>query len=75
VEGSRNDGGGAGGGGQNGYSQLPADAKAQCDRQASRFIGKADAQGNVKYKTIDDYRAYYANTLFDNSVGVKHLNA
>ena len=74
VEGSRNDGTGAGsGGGARSYNDLPAAAKAQCDKQAKQFIGRADGQGNVKYKTVDDYRKYYTDIYFDENVGARHL--
>lgn len=53
VEGSR---GGAGdNGGGKSYSSLPADAKAACDRMASRLVGEGRA-----YKTIKDWRDDYA---------------
>jgi hypothetical protein len=61
VEGSR--GGGSGGGGngaarEKSYKDLPAEARAACDRQGQRFIGKPG------YKTASDWQSYYAKQYF-----------
>jgi hypothetical protein len=72
VEGSRMDGSGAGSNGR-AFEDLPAEAKRQCDQLAKRFVGKTDAGGAVKYKTIADYRARYASDYFDESWGKKVL--
>lgn len=46
----------AGGGGKRnpGYDDLPADAKAACDKQATRLVGK-----DPRFKTEADWRRYY----------------
>lgn len=72
VEGARGDDRRMSGSGQ-GFEDLPADAKAQCDKFAQRFVGKRDAEGNVKYKSIGEYRAHYAQDYFDDSWGTKQL--
>lgn len=59
-------GGGSGGGSGStpkgkGYSQLPPDAKAQCDKDAKRQVGK-----NPAFKTLVDWQTYYANTYWEN---------
>lgn len=41
------------------YSDLPADAKAVCDRQAERLVGK----GRM-FATQDEWRAHYAKVYF-----------
>lgn len=51
------DGGGSGNG--RSYSDLPAEAKTVCDRQAKRFVG-----ADRRFKTIDAWRANYAATYF-----------
>lgn len=43
-----------------GYSSLPSDAKAACDKQAARLVGEGRA-----YKTIDDWRKAYAQKYFE----------
>lgn len=60
VEGSRGGSGGSGGGGPRAktYNDLPADAKAACDKQGQNFIGKAG------YKTEADWRSYYCTMYF-----------
>lgn len=63
VEGGAGNGTGAGGNGATrgkGYSSLPADAKAACDKQASRLVGEGRA-----YKTIDEWRKAYAAKYFE----------
>lgn len=54
--------GGNGGGGTGGgdYAALPAEAKAVCDRQADKFVGKLPG-----IKTKKDWQAYYAKTHFE----------
>jgi len=61
VEGSRGGSNGSGAGGGKGFSALPADARAACDEQAKRFVGKPG------FKTQADYRTYYANLYFAGS--------
>lgn len=46
---------------QKGYSQLPAEAKAACDRLQARFIGT----GPGKFKDAAAWQAQYAKTFFD----------
>lgn len=58
VEGGGNRGGS--GGGESGYEDLPAEAKAQCARQAKRLVGDKPGQ----FKTEKEYRAYYAKIYF-----------
>lgn len=41
------------------YSSLPADAKQVCDSDADVFVGE-----NKKFKTLDQWRAYYAKTYY-----------
>lgn len=60
VEGSR--GGGNGGSTGKGYGDLPADAKAACDRQAGRLVGEGRA-----FKDIAAWRKYYTATYFGDS--------
>lgn len=54
---------GSGGGRSNGapdartYSDLPADAKAECDKQAARFV-----KPNGQWKTTAEYRKFYVQT-------------
>jgi hypothetical protein len=57
VEGSR--GGGNGGSTGKGYGDLPADAKAACDRQANRLVGEGRA-----FKDMASWRKYYTATYF-----------
>lgn len=73
VEGARNDGGGGNEGKT--YRNLPRDAQTECDSQAKRFVGRKDARGNIKYKTIDDYRASYAADYFADDWGQRQMNA
>jgi len=60
---------GSGGGRSNGtsvartYSDLPAEAKAECDKQAAKFV-----KPNGQWKTAADYRKYYVQT-FENIGG------
>lgn len=51
--------GGEGGGGGKTYADLPAEAKAVCDRQAQKLVGP-----NRAHKTIDSWRASYARQYF-----------
>lgn len=57
-------GGGTGGGSGSprgkGYAQLPPDAKAQCEKDAKRQVGK-----NPAFKTLADWQAYYAKTYWE----------
>ena len=60
VEGARgSDGGNASGGRGQTYAALPSDARAACDADAKRFVG-----ADKKYKTINDWRARYAEIYF-----------
>ncbi len=60
VEGARgSDGGNASGGRGKTYAALPSDARAACDADAKRFVGEGK-----KYKTINDWRARYAEIYF-----------
>lgn len=60
VEGARgSDGGNASGGRGKSYAALPSDARAACDADAKRFVG-----ADKKYKTINDWRARYAEIYF-----------
>lgn len=61
-------GGGTGGNGAGsaiprgkGFAQLPPDAKAQCDKDAKRHVGKDPA-----FKTLADWQSYYAKVYWDN---------
>jgi hypothetical protein len=56
VEGGRN---GAGSGTGKSYNELPADAKAACDRQVDRLVGP-----NRAFKTVAEWRKYYVNSYF-----------
>lgn len=60
VEGARNSGssGSGTGAGGKGYSGLPPEAKAACDKQGAKFIGKPG------FKTESDWRSYYAKLYF-----------
>lgn len=58
VEGSRGGGGGGSSGGSS-YADLPADARAACDKQASKFVGE-----NKVYKTVKEWNAFYADQYF-----------
>lgn len=60
VAGARASGGGGGGSREKGYSDLPADAKAACDADASRFVG-----AGKKYKDAASWRAAYAKMYFE----------
>lgn len=55
VEGSRGSAEGESRQRGKGYASLPADAKQACDAEARRFVGEGK-----KYKTINDWRARYA---------------
>lgn len=54
----KSEGGGPSGGGSSssvkGYASLPADAKAQCDLDAKRFVGE-----NKMFKTVDAWREHF----------------
>lgn len=53
-------GGGGDGGGGSKYSDLPAEAKQACERQALRLVGEGRA-----FKTKDAWRAHYAKIYFE----------
>ncbi len=59
VEGSRGTGQGSSDGGGKGYNALPAEAKAECERDAARFVGEGKA-----FKTIAEWRGHFANLYF-----------
>lgn len=59
VEGGGASGGNGAAGGGRGYSDLPSDAKAVCDRQATSFVG----QGKL-FKTKAEWQAHYAEQFF-----------
>lgn len=50
---------GRAGGKQTGYDALPAEAKAQCDADAKRFVGP-----NKLFKDVDAWRANYTKIYF-----------
>ena len=56
VEGGRAEGGSST---SKGYAALPADAKAECDKDVKRLVGDGR-----RFKTADEYRAYYAKLYF-----------
>ncbi len=51
--------GGGGGGNAKSYADLPADAKAACDKMSSRLVGE-----NRKFKTNDAWRKSYVAEYF-----------
>ena len=51
---------GSGGAGPRGYNDLSADARAVCDRQASKFVG----DGKM-FKTVAEWRTYYCKQIGD----------
>lgn len=64
VEGDKGGGGnrgGGGGGGGKSYADLPAEAKAACDKQAARLVGPGRA-----HKDASSWRASYARQYFQN---------
>jgi hypothetical protein len=73
VESTRTEGGYGAGETGAGYEDMPVEAKRACDNYARRFVGKADANGNIKYKTLGEYRAHYAEDYWDDSWGTKQL--
>ena len=72
VEGGGGPGGGSVGSGKD-YESLPPEAKQSCDRIATRFVGKANAKGEVRFKSLSEYRAHYAKDYFAEDWGVRHL--
>lgn len=54
VEGGR--GGGTARSGGTDYASLPAEARAQCDKQAAKFVG-----ANKAFKDVKSWNAYYAS--------------
>jgi hypothetical protein len=58
-----------------GYDDLPQSARDQCDAFAKRFVGKRNGRGEVKYKTVDEYRAQYTRDYFSEEWGQQHMNA
>lgn len=59
VEGDRGSHREPGGGGGKAYADLPADAKAACDKMAGRLVG-----ANRAHKTIESWRNSYAKQYF-----------
>lgn len=59
VEGSRGGGSSEGAVSGKGYSALPADAKAECDRDAARFVGE-----NKVFKTKAEWQSHFAQLYF-----------
>lgn len=64
TESGQGSGGGGSGSGSSGasgqsFSDLPADAKAICNKQAERFVGE-----NKVFKTAKDWQAHYAAQYF-----------
>jgi len=65
---SKTEGAGGGGSGgssrqlKGGYSSLPAEAKAVCDRQAEKFVGP-----NKQFKTLPEWQAHYAKLVSEAS--------
>lgn len=60
VEESRGSGqGGGGGSGGKTYADLPADAKAACERQGTRLVGKGRA-----FTTQEEWRRHYVSKYF-----------
>lgn len=57
--GAADSGGGGSRSGGKSYSDLPADAKAACDRQAQRFVGP-----NKAYKTSAEWQKVYTSKYF-----------
>lgn len=51
--------GNGGGGGSKTYADLPADAKAACDKQGQRLVGEGRA-----FKTQQDWRKYYVDLYY-----------
>ncbi len=54
-----NRGGGQGRSGGTDYTALPADARAQCDKQASKFVGP-----DKVFKTAKEWNTHYAEQYF-----------
>jgi hypothetical protein len=59
VEGTRPTGQGGSGSGRRGYTDLPAEAKAACDRQGKKLVGDGRA-----FKDMNAWRQYYTNLYF-----------
>ena len=62
VEGDRGSSGGGGGGntGEKTYADLPADAKAACEKQGQRLVGEGRA-----FKTTEEWRKHYVKKYFE----------
>jgi hypothetical protein len=63
TDSGRGGGSGGGGGGKStsrAYADLPADAKATCDRQAAKLVGNGRA-----FKTEADWRSFYTKQYFE----------
>ena len=52
---------GSGGKGGKGFGDLPAEARAACERQAARLVGKGRA-----FETAQEWRNHYAKAYFEN---------
>jgi hypothetical protein len=59
VEGARHSGGGGGGAQSRSYADLPAEARAACDRTETKVVGPGRA-----YKNQAEWRKYYVQTYF-----------
>ena len=53
---------GSGAGGKRSYSDLPADAKDACERQAKKLVGEGRA-----FKDMKSWQSYYANLYYEGS--------
>ena len=60
VESGSERGGGGGSSDVSGWNDLPAEAKAACNRREKQLVGTRPGQ----FKTQKEYRAYYARTYF-----------
>ena len=73
AEGGRTDT--SGGGGGRSYSELPAAAKEQCDKQARQFVGRTNGKGEVKYPDVNAYRKHFVEVYFAEDWGARQMNA
>ena len=44
-----------------GYNQLPPDAKAQCEKDSKKFVGKSE-----QFKTLEKWRDYFSKVYWEN---------
>lgn len=59
AEGSNGPSERGGGGGGKSYSDLPAEARAQCDKESAKFVGKS-----AKWPDMKSWQNYYTETYF-----------